>query len=67
MNRFTFTGLLLACCFTTTPLAQAQDEIALLRKELKEMRADYEVRISELERRLVGAEENAAQLTVPAM
>jgi hypothetical protein len=60
MNRFIFTGLLLAWCLTSTPQAQAQDEIALLRKELREIRADYEARISELERRLETAEERTA-------
>ena len=60
MNRIIFTSVLLACCITTSPQAQAQDEIALLRKELKEMRVDYETRISELERRLETAEEKTA-------
>jgi hypothetical protein len=60
MNRFIFTGVLLACCITTTPQAQAQDEIALLRKEIEQMRADYEARISALERRLETAEEKVA-------
>ena len=60
MNRFIFTGVLLACCITTTPQVQAQDDIALLRKEIGQMRADYEARISALERKLETAEEKAA-------
>ena len=60
MNQFIFTGVLLACCITTTPQVQAQDDIALLRKEIGQMRADYEARISALERKLETAEEKAA-------
>ena len=68
MNRFifTFTGLLLACCIGPKQQAQAQDEIELLRKEIAQIRVDYETRISELERRLETAEVKAAQPVVRA-
>jgi len=47
--------------------AFAQDpEIESLRTALDELRADYEARISELERRLAVAEQNASQASVAA-
>ena len=51
-------------------VAAAQDsEIILLRASIEEMRSDYDARISELERRLAVAEQNALQarsMVVPA-
>jgi len=41
--------------------APAQDDIAALRAELEQLRAEYEVRIDALERRLAVAEQNAMQ------
>ena len=57
-----FALFLLATCG-----ALAQDpEIESLRTALDELRADYEARISELERRLAVAEQNASQASVAA-
>ncbi len=61
MNRSIYTGVLMACCITMTTPAQAQDGLSLLRAEVAQMRADYEARISALERSLEIAEETAAK------
>lgn len=57
-------ALLLVLC-ATGALAQETD-IESLRLAINELRADYETRISELERRLVIAEQNANQARVAA-
>lgn len=41
--------------------AFAQDDVAALRSELEQLRADYEARLDDLERRLAVAEQNARQ------
>ena len=64
MNHFIFTGVLLACCIIVTPTAYGQDDFSGLRRALEQMRADYEARISALERRLEAAEEKSAQPAV---
>ena len=55
-------GILWVCLISSTTPALAQDEteIDALRAELAQMRADYELRIAQLENRLDEAEERAA-------
>jgi len=55
-------GVLWVCLISSaTPvLAQTESEIDALRAELAQMRADYELRIAQLEQRLDEAEEKAA-------
>ena len=67
MNHFIFTGVLLACSIIITPTVYGQDDFSDLRRALEQMRADYEARISALERRLEAAEEKSAQPAVPAV
>ncbi len=59
--------MLLACCIIVTPTAYGQDDFTDLRRALEQMRADYEARISALERRLEAAEEKSAQPAVSAV
>ena len=52
---------------TTPTYGQTESEIDLLRKELAQMRADYETRINELEQRLDDAEHQAKQTQVTSV
>ncbi len=56
-------GVLWLClvCSTTPALAQTESELDVLRAELAQMRADYESRIVQLEKRLDEAEKNASK------
>ena len=55
-------GVLWLCLlYSTTPaLAQTESELDVLRTELAQMRADYELRIAQLEKRLDEAEKKAS-------
>jgi hypothetical protein len=55
---------LLACCATTTALAQDED-IDALRAELSALRADYDARIQSLEARLQAAEQQSRAPSAP--
>jgi len=60
-------GVLLALTLFFSTVATAQDEdIDSLRSAIEELRADYDARIAELERRIAVAEQNAAQQSLPA-
>lgn len=62
MRIVALSGMLLALALFAPVAGQAQDpEIELLRAAIDELRADYDARISEFERRLAVAEQNAAQ------
>jgi len=65
--RTLYLGFLWACLFGTTmpALAQPESEIDILRTELAQMRADYELRIAQLEQRLDAAEQNATVQQAP--
>lgn len=54
------------CLFniSTPALAQSEIEITVLRAELAQMRADYELRIAQLEQRLDAAEKKASAQTI---
>ncbi len=67
MNHFILSGVLLACCIIVTPTVLGQDDFPDLRRALELMRADYEARISALERRLEATEEKSAQPVVSAV
>jgi len=62
MRIVSFTGALLALTFFIPVAGLAQDpDIESLRTAIDELRADYDARIAELERRLAVAEQNSAQ------
>ncbi len=55
-------GILWVCltCSALPVVAQTESELDVLRAELAQMRADYESRIAQLEKRLDEAEQKAA-------
>lgn len=60
-------SVFLALAITTPAVTQAQDDdIDALRTAVEELRADYDSRIAELERRLAVAEQNATQANYAA-
>ncbi len=63
--RTLFIGLASACLFFGSAPAWAEAEIDALRAELKQMKADYETRIAELEKRLDAAERKSAEQAAP--
>jgi hypothetical protein len=67
MRVVLFSSVMFALALVTPGPAMAHDsEIDLLRAAVKDLRADYDARIAELERRLAVAEQNAAQATYGA-
>jgi len=67
MRIVSLPAALLAALALVPAAALAQDsDIDLLRSAIEELRADYDARILELERRLAVAEQNAAQATYTA-
>jgi hypothetical protein len=63
--RILFPGIFWAGLICTAPTTQAQpeSEIEILRQELARMRADYELRIAQLEHRLDAAEQGIPAVT----